>query len=171
MASVKKLLMSQQPVSYGAMATLKARLLGAVVITASGCWEWPGYCFDNGYGKIGVDFENRYFHRAMWALHKGPIPEGMMVLHRCDNRPCGNPDHLFLGTNLENNRDALMKGRSSVGDRHATKLASMQVLEIRKMYKPGVLGFGQKALAAQFGVSRRMVQAIVQNKVWNHIGG
>ena len=80
----------------------------------SGCWLWDGYVApQNGYGLIAIG--NRRMmraHRFAWKLYRGPIPEGLWVLHRCDNPDCVRPDHLFLGTAKDNSQDMLRKGRS-----------------------------------------------------------
>jgi hypothetical protein len=75
------------------------------------CEEWPAGRSDEGYGY--VRWENRQWqaHRLQWVLVNGPIPEGLCVLHRCDNPPCVNPDHLFLGTRRDNNADMVAKSR------------------------------------------------------------
>lgn len=80
---------------------------------SDGCWEWTARVSPEGYGEFWDD-RNVRAHRFSWSLVNGPIPDGLMVCHRCDNPRCVRPDHLFLGTNRENIRDMMAKGRHSV---------------------------------------------------------
>ena len=78
------------------------------------CWEWVGARYPQGYGRIhrwGTDNRNSYTHRVAWELVNGTIPDGMCVCHHCDNPPCCNPRHLFLGTQNDNIQDSIKKGR------------------------------------------------------------
>lgn len=79
---------------------------------ANGCVEWVGHRDPKGYGRASSGFGEVLAHRISYIMHNGPIPEGLHVLHRCDNPSCCNPRHLFLGTNLDNVNDRLRKGRS-----------------------------------------------------------
>lgn len=83
--------------------------------TERGCWEWRGKKNDSGYGLINAPrlaLESPRVHRLMWAMHNGPIPEGAVVRHRCDNPPCVNPNHLEIGSHLDNMEDMKTRGRS-----------------------------------------------------------
>ena len=79
--------------------------------TTSGCWGWVGASSGAGYGHTRIGGRNISAHRTSWELHFGAVPDGMCVLHRCDNRRCVRPDHLFLGTLSDNSRDCVEKGR------------------------------------------------------------
>jgi hypothetical protein len=91
---------------------LEARLdKWSIPVTESGCWIWIGHDNPGGYGAVRVGRKMLKAHRVAWMVHRGPIPKGMCVLHKCDVRPCINPDHLFLGTYADNSRDMIAKGR------------------------------------------------------------
>lgn len=91
--------------------TLFERFLEKFDFSPSGCWEWKAGLHTAGYGAISVSGKKEGAHRVAYELFVGPIGEGLCVLHTCDNPPCVNPEHLFLGTLVENNRDRDAKGR------------------------------------------------------------
>lgn len=89
----------------------------------TGCLVWSGKSFNQqGYGIVRHNGRNTSAHRLAWILANGPIPEGLHVCHRCDNPPCCNPEHLFIGTRKDNMQDCLAKGRFATGDRSGARL-------------------------------------------------
>jgi hypothetical protein len=132
------------------------------------CWEWQGRVDHDGYGLYGSPLlgEGRA-HRRAWVLAHGPIPEGLLVCHHCDNPPCVNPAHLFLGTSADNTRDSVEKGRRACGERvNTAKLSVADVREIRRLREGGAT---QQALADRFGCSQPMVGVIVRREAWRHV--
>lgn len=127
-----------------------------------GCWGWKG-CKKSkmAYGCLTFRGKEKTAHRASYEIHKGKIPEGLFVLHRCDNASCTNPDHLFLGTVLDNKRDQIAKGRSSV-----EKLNVEKVKEIKSMLEKGIL---HKAISKKYGISTTTVWCIQTGKTWSDI--
>lgn len=103
----------QRSIPINEIETVKARLLSKSFRAESGCLEWTGYIGKRGYGVMSVHNYPRTVHRLSWMVHKGNIPDDLFVLHKCDNQPCFEPEHLFLGTNLDNIADMHAKGRGS----------------------------------------------------------
>lgn len=111
-----------------------------VVRTRRGCLEWKGTRTFENYGRLFVRRRSIRAHRLAWELVHGPIPDGLCVCHQCDNPPCVNPDHLFLGSHQDNNRDAVRKGRS----RWARKTWSRRrVLPAKRQWAPVSGGLGR----------------------------
>jgi hypothetical protein len=129
------------------------------VVRASGCWSWSGSVNNGGYGRLG----RRYAHRVSYELHHGPIAEGLFVLHRCDNPPCTNPDHLFLGTSKENSEDASSKGRLSGRRLVGPKLSAEQASEIRRLRDAGV---SRRELSERYGIHVDNVGRIANGQMW-----
>src|SRR3990167_11374075 len=99
-----------------------------------GCWNWNAGLFQNGYGSISINDKTYKVSRVMYELSFGKIPKGMLVCHRCDNKKCINPKHLFLGTHKENMLDMVKKGRQSKGeDNGRNKLTEKEIKKIRKL--------------------------------------
>ena len=162
---------------------------------SAGCWEWTACLSTDGYGKFGIGGKHggtERAHRTSWRLLVGPIPDGAFVLHRCDNKRCVRPSHLFLGTQADNIADASKKGRIQHGDGHWTarmpnrvirgskhwwhknpvrgeasgnaKLTAKQVRSIRRMWACGKML--QREIAARFGVGQQQVCRIVNGLRW-----
>jgi len=134
------------------------------------CLIWQGPTETNGYGTSRRGGRLVRAHRVSYEEHVGPIPTGMYVCHRCDVRACVNPEHLFLGTHLDNMRDATEKGRmgSPKGEASSSaKLTTNDVLQIRAMYAAG--STSQRALARRFGVVQVTIKDIVKRRTWTHV--
>jgi hypothetical protein len=137
----------------------------------TGCTLWIGGSTPKGYGSLGFLGTTRPAHRVSYMVHVGPIPDGLHVLHRCDTPACINPDHLFLGTNTDNVRDKVSKGRASSlpGELHPmARLTAEQVLDIRHRRHRGE---NSAMLAKAYGLSRGGVACICSGKTWTHVGG
>lgn len=131
-----------------------------------GCLEWEGPVGGTGYGYIGYEGKQWRTHRLAYKLKHGEIPSGLFVLHKCDNKRCCNPDHLYLGTNDDNMRDVVGRGRRkgiNAGEKNGrAKLVMAQIAEIRSTYAAG--GISQEKLSAQYGVSQDAISKIIRNK-------
>lgn len=163
------------------------------------CWPWIGGRFPQGYGQFGIDGKNCRSNRVAWELTHGPIPNGLWVCHRCDNPPCCNPAHLFLGTLQENVADMVTKGRHvggsgrpfphihpdrrARGDRNGSRtkpesrprgerFASAKLTDaaVRAIRSAFATGgITQKQLAAQYAVSDTLIGAVVARRNWKHV--
>jgi hypothetical protein len=134
----------------------------------SGCWEWTGGLTDNGYGYVGRKIE-RLAHRLAWLLTNGPIVDGLFVLHRCDNRRCCNPDHLFLGTASDNMRDMHTKGRANPPRGIRNAASKMNDEKAREIHARASAGENISGLAREFGISRTAIYFILGGKNWREL--
>lgn len=145
-----------------------ARFVSKVAEMPSGCHEWQGGRFTDGYGNFIIDGGNKVATRWLWEQMNGPIPDGIQVRHKCDNPPCVNMDHLELGTPLENSRDMVERGRGVIGERsHTAKLTAEDVGEIRALVAAG--GQTKTAIARAYGTTRQNVTHIVNSFSWKHL--
>lgn len=148
------------------------------------CWVWTASKNADGYGSFAISRVTHRAHRVAWILTNGEIPDGLQVLHRCDNPSCVNPDHLFLGTVRDNSRDMITKGRQwyqkdpvrarrarirnlprYCGEANpAAKLTREAAEEIRRLHGQG--GQTKAGLARQFGVSESCVRFILKGETW-----
>ena len=141
----------------------------------SGCWIWLGSINDFGYGKLTLNSKSVRAHRLSWEQHRGPIPDGLWVLHKCDVPCCVNPDHLFLGTRVDNVRDMFQKGRGGrekmvatrrargIGRGEGNPNAKLTEAQAREIYLSREMG---TVLARRFGISQAIVSEIRHRKRW-----
>lgn len=144
------------------------------------CWPWTGHCSTVGYGQFTVRENGRQYkhsaHRIAYSIHHGVVVSDLNVCHECDNRPCCNPAHLWLGTQADNMHDRDAKGRAYVGgpysaargeDSGRAKVTERDVREIRRLYASGTIGY--RRLSQRYGVTPMAVKAIVTRKSWRHV--
>ena len=132
------------------------------------CWNWLAGKHARGYGRFRRGGGQRDMaHRIAWELTNGPIPDGLWVLHHCDNRACCNPAHLFLGTHRMNTLDMVSKDRQAKGERISIgKLKAQDIPEIRRLLRKGLF---QSSIARRFGVSQHAISSIKTGRTWRHI--
>ena len=179
------------------VASSPERIFANVRVTEAGCWEWQGARMPAGYGLVTLAGHRSWLvHRLAWVLVNGPIPDGLCACHTCDNPPCINPEHLWLGSVGENNTDRHMKGRDAAcdrsgpmvhperlargnrngsylhpekrqGERHGrAKLTDSKVHLMRRLWGDG---WTAPRLAAVFGVSRSTAWGVATGQTWTHI--
>ena len=158
------------------MIEARKRIVGKISIDHKiGCWNWTGCTQGNGYARVTFRLTTMGAHRLAYMAFKGPIAHGLDVCHRCDNRKCVNPDHLFLGTRKENMEDCVKKGRNAKGamirarrgEKSAfSKLITQQVIDIRMLAENGA---SSAYLAASYGVSVDNIRRILRRDTWSHI--
>lgn len=138
---------------------------------ADECWEWQGAKHPFGYGDIRWGGRTERAHRVAWLLTHGPVPEGQCVCHTCDNPPCCNPAHLFVGSKADNLRDMREKGRDSkppllAGERSRTAKLTADDVENIRSNRTNLTG---TALADLFGVRPAAISDILRRKTWKHV--
>lgn len=148
---------------------LYARFLAKIEVDPTGnCWIWTAST-QGGYGQIKVPGTRRQIraHRLSYLRNVGAIPKGMMVLHRCDNRRCCNPDHLFLGKAADNAADMAEKGRHLFGERNAQH--KLTEAKVHKIFDLSEAGRSQHEIAAIFDVGQMTVCRILNGLRWRHV--
>lgn len=142
------------------------------------CWRWTAWIGHNGYGIVCRQQKQLLAHRVAWELSSGRrIPAGLFVCHKCDNKPCCNPAHFFLGTPKDNAHDAMRKGLmpkgpknwmfGKRGEKHPNStLTEDKVRQIRELYSAG--GISQAKLGAMFGVTQTGVWYVLHGRTWGH---
>lgn len=132
----------------------------------NGCREWTRGKDWDGYGIVRIEGRSYRAHRVAWELENGPIPEKMLVCHTCDNPPCIEISHLFLGTSLDNNRDRQEKGRSSNRRGEKCPTAKLTWEKVAKIRALAASGKTHTSIAPLFGVTREAVSTIVRGERW-----
>src|SRR5262245_48340005 len=141
----------------------------------SECWEWWGSCDAKGYGRLKLNGKSYKAHRLSYEINVGEIPEGLFICHRCDNKLCVNPKHLYPGTPQDNTNDTAARGRIYSGDNLWSHLRPERVLrrerhprarltteiaaEIRKSFDSGI---NRNQLAAKYGVNWSTINRVVR---------
>jgi len=154
----------------------EAQLQNFIVDSKTGCWIWQGARNKAGYGRVKRYGRMTWAHRLFYEVHVGPIPSGMLVCHHCDNPPCVNPEHLFLGTYKDNEADKKMKGRKPMspftlhpelrprGEKHhRAKFTNLDIIDIRSSSLPA------RELASRYNVAESTIHRIKSRKFWKHV--
>lgn len=133
-----------------------------------GCWLWRGQLRADGYGLVRFERKVHLAHRLAWKFFRGEIAPGLVVCHKCDVRACVNPEHLFLGTMMDNVRDMMEKGRSRHGEKHrSAKLTAEQVRRIKTMLAEGLMRMSD--IAREYGVTHATIRCIARGTSWRHV--
>lgn len=164
-----------KPLAYKALS-LEQRFWQKVR-KGDGCWEWTANRDEKGYGRFRYPGARAgRAHRFSYIHHFGPIAGGLQVCHRCDNPPCVRPDHLFLGTNSDNQKDSVQKGRNRGPRGTGHPLSVLSPDDIKRIRSEVILRKGvyqrpsvAKRFAAEFGVSLTLIYAIANRKTWKHV--
>jgi len=131
------------------------------------CWEWKRCVQSKGYGSVSIGKSRTAgAHRVAYQLSNGEFPEDLCVLHKCDNRRCCNPSHLFLGTIQDNNRDMCLKGRQARGEKSGrAKLTMSDVTKMRALYSKGNITYS--GIAIEFKISPTYARSVIKGDYWN----
>lgn len=142
------------------------------VLRKPGCWTWLAGKNTAGYGSFWFHGRLVMAHRVSWMLEHGPIPDGLFVLHHCDNPPCVNPKHLFLGTARDNLIDAISKGRHHAPQpRHGEQNSSAKLTQqyVSKMRHLRCQGKTYQQIADLFGICKRTALLACKGITWKHV--
>lgn len=163
--------------------SVDAAIFWASVEKTESCWLWGGYRTSQGYGVVRKWANGRWLrakmaHRVAWQLTNGPIPDGLFACHHCDNPPCCNPSHLFLGTAADNARDMIIKGRKHGWERgrpnpklrgRAPGTAKLKPSDVAIIRATPRSGSASRELALRFGVKKRAIYAIWSRETYRFL--
>ncbi len=152
---------------------MKSKIRANIKVSESGCWEWQRSRLPKGYGCISIGGGKRgYAHRESYKAFKGDIPDGMLIMHTCDNPCCCNPEHLEVGTQFDNMKDASRKGRtkntfnSNTTRGEGNVKAKLKASDVIDIYTSTEV---TKVLAVKYGVTTSLVSMIRRGTVWQHV--
>jgi hypothetical protein len=137
-----------------------------------GCWNWIGFCDRDGYGRTQLmvgDKKEQMAHRVSFIRCRGPIPDGLVVMHRCDNPSCIRPTHLVLGTQPENIYDMIAKGRHGPAHGEANHFARLRASQVTELRMRRANGEDLNVLAAEFGIAPITASQIVRRHSWRSV--
>lgn len=134
----------------------------------NGCWIWQRFISPLGYGRTTYRGKGAMAHRVSWIAFKGDIPKGLLVCHKCDNTKCINPEHLFLGTQSDNIKDAFRKGRKDVKGENCPA-AKISEKDVREIFKLRQAGWTQQAIADEYKMNQSSIHFILKRVNWGHI--
>lgn len=139
-----------------------------VTKTESGCWLWTNDAV-HGYGAIRIGRRTFRAHKVSWERNFGPVPDGMYVCHKCDVPACINPQHLFLGTPLDNTRDRMAKKRCNTPRGSRSGSAVLNEDDVREIKRLVASGRTRNSLAREYGVAPCSIYGIFNGKLWSHV--
>ena len=155
------------------------RRFWAKIDSSGDCWLWTGGQRGNGYGCFKVNGKVLSAHRASWAIEHGEVPTDKLVLHKCNNRSCVNPKHLYIGTHKDNVADAIREGthyqlkatdirqgKNKGVKNGSSKLDNIKVRDIRRLRKEGL---GCRELGRLYTVDHSIISEVVNHKIWKHV--
>lgn len=146
--------------SYGWTERLHIEALGP-------CWDWNGPVFRGGYGRVKFQYKSWSAHRLAFTVWVGPIPEGQVVRHRCDNRMCIRPIHLELGTTQDNVQDRYERGRCARGASNGN--AKLNPDAVRDIRARAASGESNKSISERYGVTAGAIYFVIQLRTWRHV--
>ena len=166
--------------AWGKLSQVKDRELASIIynkalsnyrrVTTSGCWEYTRHIDKGGYGKIRVGKVMAPVHVVAWVANHDIIQGGLVVMHKCDNPSCFNPNHLMLGTQSENTADRFWKGREYERSGEKNHQAKISEGDVKDIFRLRSSGMKQKDIAAIYGVHPTHISSILTGKSWGHLG-
>lgn len=148
---------------------IKSRLLNKIKIVKD-CWIWTGAKLRSGYGTISLRNKTYTTHRISYLIFRGALERSLEVCHKCNNKSCIRPDHLYLATRKKNAEDASRDNLLLKGEKCSiSKLSLKKIDSIRKLYRKNKRGFGCYKLAQDFAVHPSTIYRVVKNRTWKNV--